>query len=108
VINWLKTSGRYAMAECNTATKVGFFLAGVGIGVVVALLFAPKSGKETRKYIADKAEEGKDYVATKGRELRRHAEDLVEKSKDVVGKQKERLADALEAGKESVRAAITR
>ncbi len=59
------------MAECGVGTKVGYFLAGLGIGAVVMLLFAPKSGEETRKYIADKAGEGRDYVAARGRELRK-------------------------------------
>ncbi len=83
------------MAECGVGTKVSFFLAGMGIGAVVMLLFAPKSGEETRKYIADKAGEGRDYVAARGRELRKQAEGLVDRGKEVVTKQKERLAEAL-------------
>ncbi len=83
------------MAECGVGTKVGYFLAGLGIGAVVLLLFAPKSGEETRKYIADKAGEGRDYVAARGRELRKQAEGLVDRGKEVVTKQKERLAEAL-------------
>ncbi len=83
------------MAECGVGTKVGYFLAGVGIGAVVMLLFAPKSGEETRKYIADKAGEGRDYVAARGRELRKQAEGFVDRGKEVVSKQKERLAEAL-------------
>ena len=50
------------MANCNVATKVSYFVAGIGIGAAVALLFAPQSGEETRKQIAEKAQEGKDYV----------------------------------------------
>lgn len=85
------------MAGSNFASKVGFFMAGAGVGAVVALLFAPNSGKETRRLIVRTAEEGRDYVATQGKELRRHAEDAVEKGKDFVAKQKDRLADALKA-----------
>jgi gas vesicle protein len=91
------------MASCSVATKVGYFLAGAAIGVAVALVFAPKSGEETRKLIAEKAGEGKDYVASKGRRLRRQAEELVDKGKEAASKQKERLANALEAGKEAAR-----
>ncbi|MBZ5563509.1 MAG: YtxH domain-containing protein [Acidobacteriia bacterium] len=83
------------MAECGVGTKVSFFLAGMGIGAVVMLLFAPKSGEETRKYISDKAGEGRDYVAARGRELRKQAEGIVDRGKEVVTKQKERLAEAL-------------
>jgi gas vesicle protein len=83
------------MASCGIGTKVSFFLAGVGIGAAVALLFAPKSGEETRKYLADRANDGRDYVAAKGRELRKQAEGMVDRGKEVVTKQKERLAEAL-------------
>ncbi len=89
------------MSENNGASKLGFFLAGLGIGAILALLFAPKSGKETRDYIAQKAEEGRDYVKARTEELRRQAEDAVEKGKDMVTKQKELLSAALEAGKQA-------
>jgi len=89
------------MSENNGASKLGFFLAGLGIGAILALLWAPKSGKETRDYIAQKAEEGKDFVRAKTEELRRQAEDAVEKGKDLVTKQKDLLSAALEAGKQA-------
>lgn len=89
------------MSDNNGASKVAFFLAGMGIGAILALLFAPKSGKETRDYLTQKAEEGKEYVTVRGRELRKQAEDAVEKAKDVVTKQKEQLSAALEAGKQA-------
>ena len=96
------------MADCDVATKVTFFVAGVGIGAAIALLFAPQSGKETRKQIAGKAQEGKDYVASKGREIRKQAEDLVDQGKDLVTKQKARLADVLESGKQAARETFAR
>jgi gas vesicle protein len=87
--------------EGNGATNLGFFLAGLGMGAILALLFAPRSGKETRDYIAGKAEEGRDYVKAKTEDLRRQAEGAVEKGKDLVTKQKELLSAALEAGKQA-------
>jgi gas vesicle protein len=89
------------MSENNGASKLGFFLAGLGIGAVLAILFAPKSGKETRDYIAQRAEEGRDYMKAKTDELRKQAEETVEKGKDLVTKQKELLSAALEAGKQA-------
>lgn len=89
------------MSENNGASKVAFFLAGMGIGAILALLFAPKSGKETREYIVQKAGEGREFVTTKGRELRKQAEETVDKAKEVVAKQKEQLSAALEAGKQA-------
>jgi gas vesicle protein len=96
------------MARCGIAAKVGFFVAGVGIGALLALLLAPKTGEQTRKLIAKKVEEGKDYVASRGREFRGQAEELVEKGKERVTKQKERLAEVLETGKEAARSTLSR
>ena len=96
------------MANCNVTTKVTYFVAGMGIGAAIALLFAPQSGEETRKQIAEKAQEGKDYVASKGREIRKHAEDIVDQGKDLVTKQKARLADVLESGKQAARETFAR
>jgi len=96
------------VAGCGVTTKAGYFLAGLGLGAVVALLFAPKSGEETRKYLADRAEGGRDYLAAKGKQLQKHAEGFVDKGKEVVTKQKERLADALEAGRQAARSTLAR
>jgi gas vesicle protein len=95
------------MARCNIALKVGCFVAGVGVGAVVALLLAPKTGEQTRKLIARKAEEGKEFVASKGKQFRGQAEELVEKGKELATKQKERLAEVLEIGKEAAKSALS-
>ncbi|HME00291.1 MAG TPA: YtxH domain-containing protein [Terriglobia bacterium] len=89
------------MSDENGGSKFVYFLAGLGVGAIVALLFAPKSGEETRDLIAQKALEGKDYVTAKGKDLRRQAEEVVEKGKDLVAQQKEQLSAALEAGKQA-------
>jgi gas vesicle protein len=80
----------------------------MGVGAAVALLFAPQSGEQTRKLITHKAEEGKDFVAAKGKELRTKADDLVDQGKNLVSKQKERLADVLESGKQAARETFAR
>jgi gas vesicle protein len=86
------------MTNYSFGTKTGYLLAGVGIGAILTLLLAPKSGKETRKLIADKAEEGKDYVVSRGKELRKQAEELVERGRETVAKQRGRLAEVLQVG----------
>jgi gas vesicle protein len=94
--------------------KFLFFLAGAGIGAVLALLFAPKSGRETREMIARTASDGRDFIAnkvTEGRHLveeksRRLGDDFssfLEKSKEAVSRQKEQLSAAFEAGKAAYR-----
>lgn len=85
----------------NTGSKVSFFLIGLGIGSLIGVLFAPRSGEETRDYLSAKADEGRDYAQKKARELRERAEELLDRSKEVVGRQKEAITSAVEAGKET-------
>ena len=91
------------MSDNGGASNLGFFLAGMGMGAILALLFSPQSGKETRQMIAQRANESRDYVTTRGRELRDQAEDLVEKGRDRFAKEKERVASAIEAGRQTYR-----
>jgi gas vesicle protein len=44
----------------NVSTRLTYFLVGAGIGAVLALLFAPKSGEELRNDIADATRKGID------------------------------------------------
>jgi len=83
----------------NAGSKVSFFLIGLGIGSLIGVLFAPRSGEETRDYLASKADEGRDYAQKKARELRERAEDLLERSKEIMGRQKDAISSAVEAGR---------
>jgi gas vesicle protein len=89
------------MSENNVGSRVSFFLVGLGIGALVGILFAPKSGDETREYVSGKADEGRDYAQKKARELRERAEDLIERSKEIMSRQKDALSTAVEAGKDT-------
>jgi gas vesicle protein len=89
------------VSENNVGSKVSFFLVGLGIGALVGILFAPKSGEETREYLTSKADEGRDYAQKKARELRERAEDLIERSKEIMARQKDSLSSAVEAGKDA-------
>jgi gas vesicle protein len=104
------------MAENNSGAgdKFLFFLAGASIGAVVALLFAPKSGRETRDIISRTATDSRDFITnkvTEGKQLveergRRFGDDFnsfMDKSKEAVQRQKEQLTAAFEAGKAAYR-----
>ena len=45
------------MAE--EGSKLGYFAFGLGLGVAIGVLFAPKTGEETREFIRSKADDGK-------------------------------------------------
>ncbi|HWY27252.1 MAG TPA: YtxH domain-containing protein [Candidatus Angelobacter sp.] len=85
----------------NVGSKVSVFLVGLGIGALIGILFAPKSGEDTREYLSSKADEGRDYAQKKARELRERAEDLIERSKEIMARQKESVTAAVDAGKDA-------
>jgi gas vesicle protein len=108
---------------------LGYFLLGLGIGVAAGILWAPRSGQETRQLLADRAgegadylknraEEGKQYVSQRANEgaqymrqradeLKSSASDLYEKGRSTVTKQRENLNAAVEAGKQAYRDAVS-
>lgn len=82
------------MRRSNGAYAIGAFAAGVGIGLVLSLLWAPQSGEETRELIAEKAKRSKDLV-----------NEAVDQIKSQVGVSvkdaKSKLHEAVQAGKEA-------
>ena len=84
------------------------FLLGLGVGVGIGMLFAPKSGRETRQLIKDKAGEGTDYLKQRSNDVKQTASEWVEKGKEVIGRQKDNLADAMEAGRQAYRDVVGR
>jgi gas vesicle protein len=84
------------------------FLLGLGVGVGIGMLFAPKSGQETRELIKNKAGEGTDYLKQRSTDAKQTASEWVDKGKEALGRQKENLADAMEAGKQAYRDTVGR
>jgi gas vesicle protein len=84
------------MSDNNESTRVGGYLAAFAIGALVgmgaALLYAPRSGKETRE-----------LLAKKGRDLKGQASDALDNAKDFIQGKKAELAAAVEAGKDAMR-----
>jgi gas vesicle protein len=102
------------MKEGNGGDKFLYFIAGAGIGAVLGLLFAPKSGRETRELIARTANESRDFFNSKVGEGRQYFEEgkrkvtddfgsFLDRSKEAVQRQKEQLTAAFEAGKAAYR-----
>ena len=82
------------------------FLLGLGVGVGIGMLFAPKSGQETRDLIKGKAGDSADYLKQRSNDLGKTASEWVDKGKDALGRQKDTLNDAVEAGKQAYRDAV--
>lgn len=86
----------------NRDGLANFFL-GLGLGVGLGLLFAPKSGEETREILLDKAGEGREFLKKQAAVLGDQAADVVDKGREALNRQRDTLADAIEAGKQAYR-----
>ena len=106
------------MADNEGSSSLGWFLAGLGIGALTGVLYAPRSGQETRDDLAAQAKDSKekanqyveqskeqlgDYV-DKGRDYyekgRTQWSQYVDKGKDFVQEQQDKVASAVDAGKQ--------
>ena len=85
--------------------RLSYFLFGLGMGVAIGVLFAPKAGEETRELLRSKAVEGRDYLRRRGEEVRESAGEMVSRGREALQGQKEHLSAALEAGKQAYRQA---
>jgi gas vesicle protein len=93
------------MANDNdSGSKFLYFLSGVSVGALIGILFAPKSGRETREFLVTKAEESRDVLSRKSAEYRDQATEYLERGKGVLDAQKDHIAAAIEAGKAAYRA----
>jgi gas vesicle protein len=77
----------------------GWFLAGLGIGALVGILYAPKSGRETREDIVATAKDGTEYVRVRAREVVDQAGVLVERGKGQATEYAQRGREVVDRGR---------
>ena len=70
------------MADDNGASGLGWFLAGLGLGALVGVLYAPKAGKETRDDLKASALEAKERAAVLAQQGRERASEYAAQGKD--------------------------
>ena len=78
-----------------------WFLAGLGLGALIGVLYAPRSGSEMRDTIREKAEEGREYMRSRARQARDQANEWVDRGRDVVSQQRDQFKSAFEAGRQA-------
>jgi gas vesicle protein len=88
------------MSDRDSNTFV-WFLARLGLGALAGVLYAPRSGAETREVLRARAEEGRDYVRGRAREAREQAEQWAGRGREAVNQQKEQFRAAYEAGRQA-------
>ena len=103
----------YVVIE-QRSTSVMPFLVGLALGAGVALLFAPKSGEETRRDLKrrairarrlaeQKAGEISDSVSETYQDARRRVEETIDDAKHAVDLKKRQVTRAVEAGRVAAR-----
>jgi gas vesicle protein len=86
-------------AEGGKSNSVAWFITGAAIGVTIAMLYAPKAGKDTRQTIADTTQKGKEAVAETGTNIVEASRDMFERGRKLV----EDAAELFERGRKLMR-----
>ncbi len=86
------------MAWEDNNSKLAWFLAGAAIGATVALLYAPQSGRDTRKYIRKKTDEGREALAGAGKDILERSREVYDKGRKIA----EEAGEYLERGRRLV------
>jgi gas vesicle protein len=81
----------------NTA-KFVWFVAGASVGASIALLYAPKSGRDTRRFLGKKARQGAETVSDVSRDMAEKGRELYEMGRKVA----DEAADLFEKGRRLV------
>jgi gas vesicle protein len=89
----------------NISTRLSYLLIGGGIGAILALLFAPKSGQELRSDIADATRKGIDKSRETAQELGQRAGEYYEvtrdRAADLYSTASERVGDVAQKAREA-------
>jgi gas vesicle protein len=95
------------MSDNESSNSFMWFLAGLGFGTLLGVLYAPRSGRETREAIRNTAQESKEYIRKRGGEAREAVGDWVDRGKEVINRQKDQFSSAFEAGRQAYREATS-
>ena len=85
--------------QSQATSNLAWFLTGAFIGASAAILYAPQSGKETRKFINEKTQLGKEAVENAGQDIAAVSKDMFERGRKLV----DDAADLFERGRKLVK-----
>jgi len=86
-------------ANDNGAGGLGWFLAGLGLGALVGVLYAPKSGKETREELLASAADARDRAAEYAQQGREKASEFAEQGKQHINEYADRGKEYYDRGR---------
>jgi gas vesicle protein len=93
------------MSDRDNSNNFMWFLAGLGFGALLGVLYAPRAGRETRDSLKNTAQEGREYLKTRSRDAKESVNEWVDRGKEVVGRSKEQINSAIDAGRQAYREA---
>ncbi|HZU32678.1 MAG TPA: YtxH domain-containing protein [Candidatus Angelobacter sp.] len=93
------------MSDRENSNSLIWFLAGLGFGALMGVLYAPRSGRETRDAIINSAQEGSEFLKTRGKEARETVSQWVDRGKDVMNQKKDQISSAIDATRQAYREA---
>jgi gas vesicle protein len=86
------------MACEHNDNRLVWFLTGAAVGAAIALLYAPKSGRDTRRYIRKRADQGGEALIEAGKEIRDRGREIYDKGREIA----EEAGELLERGRKLV------
>ena len=105
--NTYETSLAQSPSTLTARDGVRFLLVGGGIGAVLALLFAPKTGREMRRDIADVSRRGYDLTVEKAAALKEQSTDALQLVRDKAEAAYDFAATKLSHGSDSIADAVS-
>ena len=87
------------LSRSQATSNIAWFLTGAFIGAAAAILYTPQSGKETRKYLAEKTQAGRKSVESATQDIADASKDMFERGRQLV----DDAAELFERGRKLVK-----
>jgi gas vesicle protein len=111
--DWVSNSGNRKsigegefMSEEKQGSGFSWFVAGLGLGALIGVLYAPKAGRELREDVANNARDGAEYLKQRSRETADQVSTLVDRGKSQVNEYVEQGKDLVDRGRAQVQQAV--
>ena len=86
-------------AEEEGSHLLAWFLTGAFVGAAVTILYTPRSGKQNRQILAEKAQQSKDAISESARDMMDTSREMFERGRKLV----EDAAELFDQGRRMVR-----
>ncbi len=90
-------------SSCSAQTVLFAFLGGAIAGTIAGILFAPKSGEETRREVKGYARRTEEELIEKAKEARAALDEAIERGKHFAEEKRADVEAAVKAGKEAMK-----